>query len=200
MLANMPLEEEHSAGLTRMIAAYLANKDSSKSEQFLQKFQDNPIKYKRKFLQYGGTFETTMDELFPLFCPTREADWIPGWNAELLYTESGYAEEKALFRTPVSSHTGEGLWTITDLRPNELLEFLTYQDDLLTFCRLNVIDNGDGTITTTWNTTFTALSEKGNQKIDVMPGVGPRSAMLSHMITHYLTTGKTLPMPVGAHH
>ncbi len=200
ILNNMPSEEAHSAGLTRMVNAYLANKDSSKSQQLLQRFRDRELKYKRRFLEYGGTFETTMDQLFPLFCPTREADWIPGWDAELLYTESGYAEEKAIFRTPAGSFTGEGLWTITDLRPNQLLEFLFYQKDMLTFVRLTAAGNGDGTITATWNSTFTALSEKGNELIDTMPGAEPRSAALSHMINHYLKTGETLPMPAGAHH
>lgn len=200
MLDNMPATEVRAAGITKMINAYLANKDTSKSEHMLQRFQDSPVKYKRRFLQYGGTFETTMDTLFPLFCPTREADWIPGWDADLLYTESGYAEEKVIWRTPAGSFTGEGLWTITDLRPNELLEFVFYHEDLLTFVRLTAVDNGDGTITATWNSTFTALSEQGNQKIDAMPGAEPRSAGLSAMITHYLTTGETLPMPAGAHH
>ena len=185
MLENLPSDEERSASLSQNISKYLKQPDTSKSEALLKRFRDGP-QYKRRFFQYGGTFETTMDTLFPLFCPTREADWIPDWSAALIFTESGWAEEKAIFSTPEDSVFGKGLWTITEYRKNDLIEFCYLQEDLFTFVRLFAVDNNDGTVTATWNTTVTAVTEKGNSLIDSLPNNERRSAALSQLINQYL--------------
>ena len=72
--------------------------DTSKSERLVQNFLHNEPKYKRKIQELSGTFETTPENIFPLLCPAREADWIPGWDSELIYTKSGY-EAKRISKT-----------------------------------------------------------------------------------------------------
>ena len=37
--------------------------------------------------------------VFPLLCPVREAEWLPGWHAEVLHSASGLAELGCVFRT-----------------------------------------------------------------------------------------------------
>ena len=36
-------------------------------------------------------------EVFPLLCPVREHDWVEGWQAEVLHSESGVAELGCVF-------------------------------------------------------------------------------------------------------
>jgi len=71
-----------------------AKMNTTKSEKIVQIYRQNKTKYKRKVQILSGTWETTPEKLFPLFCPAREADWIPGWDCQLIYTESGYAEDR----------------------------------------------------------------------------------------------------------
>lgn len=39
------------------------------------------------------------DVFFPLLCPVREAEYLSDWEAEILYSKSGVAEEGCTFRT-----------------------------------------------------------------------------------------------------
>jgi hypothetical protein len=165
--------------------------DTTKSNQIVQRFQQSPFRSKRSVQRFSGTFETTVDALFPLFCPAREADWIPGWDAELVYTDSGYAEDNCIFRTDASSAAGDGLWVFTGFEANRFVEFVRVQEDLVTHARITVADNGDGTATATWNIVSTGLTEKGNAEVERM-STSSHSQPLVRMIEHYLKTGRTI--------
>lgn len=168
-------------------------RDRSKSDQIVQRFRQSTFKSKRKRVVFSGTWETTVEEFFPLLCPAREADWIPGWDCDLVYTESGYAEENCVFRTTESNSVGDGLWIFTGFQVNRYVDFVRMQDDLITRARITVDDNGDGTVTGTWNVLYTGLTERGNAEIAQMPQENPpQAAALSKMINHYLKKGKTI--------
>ncbi len=49
--------------------------------------------------QYTQTNPASPEKVFPLLCPVREADWIPGWRYALIYSESGVAELGCVFTT-----------------------------------------------------------------------------------------------------
>lgn len=171
--------------------------DTTKSDQIVQRFRQSPFKSKRNVQTFSGTFETTVEDLFSLFCPAREADWIPGWDCELVYTDSGYAEENCIFRTDESNSAGDGLWVFTGVEANRYVEFVRVQQDLVTHARITVDDNGDGTATATWNVISTGLTEKGNEQIEGMSAEA-HSGPLVKMIEHYLKTGKTIKRPALA--
>jgi hypothetical protein len=56
------------------------------------------------------------ETVFPLLCPVREADWVPGWRYRLIYSESGIAEYGCVFITPNEDGT-ETTWVVTDYDP-----------------------------------------------------------------------------------
>ncbi|NVM34220.1 MAG: hypothetical protein HWN81_01410 [Candidatus Lokiarchaeota archaeon] len=165
--------------------------DTSKSERLVQNFLQNEPKYKRKIQEFSGTFETTPENIFPLLCPTREADWIPGWDSELIYTKSGYAEDKCVFRTNKSNSAGEGLWTFTGFKLNEYIEFVRFQQDMLLHCKISLAQNEDGTTTATWKTITTALSEKGNKEIEKISDDKQHTPII-HVMDYYLKNGKMI--------
>jgi hypothetical protein len=37
--------------------------------------------------EYTQTNPATPDKVFPLLCPVREADWLPGWQYRLIYSD-----------------------------------------------------------------------------------------------------------------
>lgn len=168
-------------------------KDTSKSDQIVQRFRQSTFESKRKLIVFSGTWKTTVEELFPLFCPAREADWIPGWNCDLIYTDSGYAEDNCIFRTNESNAVGDGLWVFTGFQVNRYVDFIRVQKDLVTRARITVSDNDDGTVTATWNALHTGLTEKGNEEIDELSEENPpQASALVKMIDHYLEKGKTI--------
>ncbi len=53
-------------------------------------------------------------EVFPLLCPVLEAEWVPGWTAPLVLSESGVAELDCVFTTPdpATSPEAEAIWNV----------------------------------------------------------------------------------------
>jgi hypothetical protein len=169
------------------------SRDTSKSDRILQRFQQRSFKAKRKQLVFSGTWETTVEELFPLLCPVREADWIPGWDCELIYTDSGLAEDNCTFKTDKSNAVGEGLWIFIGYEVNQYIEFVRVQEDLTIRARITINDNKDGTVSATWNVLHTGLTKRGNEEIDKLPEKDPPQAgALAKMIDYYLKKGKTI--------
>lgn len=174
-----------------MVTVESEGRDTSKSDRIVQRFWQRGLKSKRKVQRFSVTLETTPEELFPLLCPAREADWIPGWDCELIYTDSGYAEENCVFKTDESNPFGEGLWVFTGFEANRYVEFVRLQKDLVTSARITVTDNGDGTVTATWHMISTGLTERGNKEVDKLSD-DAHSGPVTKMLGHYLKTGKTI--------
>ena len=149
--------------------------DVSRSDKIVEEFMAKEGPFDRKVLIFGREFNAPPEVVFPQFCPAREADWINGWTVDLIYTETGYAEPLAVFRTPASNVLGAGLWMLTTVEPNRLLEAVMFQQDhdVLEHMRLVVVDLGDGRTEVTWTITMTALSEKGNAVLDMVPDEEP---------------------------
>lgn len=166
--------------------------DTSRSERLVQDFLQHEPKYKRKIQEFSENFETTPETIFPLLCPAREADWIPGWNTELIFTESGYAEDKCVFRTDKSNSAGEGLWTFTGFTLNEYIEFVRFQRDVLRHCKIHLTQNEDGTTTATWKIISTALSEKGNKLLDNISTEERKRQPIFELIDYYLRNGEMI--------
>ena len=166
--------------------------DTKKSEKIVQEYLQREQKNKRNVQQFSGTWDTKPEKIFPLLCPAREADWIPGWDCQLLYTESGYAEDKCVFRTEKSNSAGDGLWTFTGFKENEYIEFIKINDDLLLHAKITLKDNKDGSTTGTWHITRTALTAKGNKEIEKIKDESNEHNPIEHMINHYLRKGKMI--------
>jgi hypothetical protein len=164
--------------------------DTKKSEKLVKSYFDRKIKYNRKVHKFAVDVKTTVEDFFPLLCPSREADWIPGWDCDLIYTSDGYAEDKCVFTTDASNSVGEGIWTFTEFKKNEFIAFVRFQEDILTHCKITVSNNQDGTINATWNVTQTALSEEGNRIISNLTEKSSHSAGLEKMLTNYLQNKK----------
>jgi hypothetical protein len=62
---------------------------------------------------FTQTNHAPLNEVFPLLCPVREAEWVPGWSYRLIFSNSCFAEEGCVFATPNDDGV-ETIWTITD--------------------------------------------------------------------------------------
>lgn len=55
---------------------------------------------RRVTYEFTPTNDAPPDRVFPLLCPVREAEWVPDWKYQLIYSQSGFAEEGCVFTTP----------------------------------------------------------------------------------------------------
>lgn len=166
--------------------------DTSRSDQIAADFLARGKPFQRKVQVFGREYSAPPDLLFKQLCPAREADWINGWTVDLIYTGTGYGEPLAVFRTPSSNTLGSGLWILSTVEPNRLLEAIMVHDghDLLDHTRIDVVDQGNGKTHVTWTITLTALSEKGNTMIDMVPDESP--AFVDEL-EYFLTQGALKP-------
>jgi hypothetical protein len=78
----------------------------------------------RRFVQHIAAPPAAV---FPLLCPEREKEWIPGWEARTIHSRSGLSEDGALFATPHAG--GETLWYTVTHRPDQEVRFVRLQPD-----------------------------------------------------------------------
>lgn len=79
------------------------------------------------------------DEVLPLLCPVREADWLDGWDPLAVWSRSGVAEPDCVFITPASGGaTHDAIWYVTRHEPGTgLVEMLKITPGV-TACRLAI--------------------------------------------------------------
>lgn len=74
--------------------------------------------------------------VFPLLCPVREADWVPGWDPRLVISASGVAERDCVFIT--TDGDSESVWFVTRHEPEAgFVEMIRIAPDV-TACRLTI--------------------------------------------------------------
>jgi hypothetical protein len=67
------------------------------------------------------------EAVFPLLCPVREKEWLPGWDARMIHSVSGLAEHGAVFETPHAA--GRTLWLVTEYDSPRRIAFARWQPD-----------------------------------------------------------------------
>ena len=150
-------------------------------------------KLKRKIQVCAQKFKVPREKVFHQLCPTRELDWINGWECDLVYTTTGYVEPDCIFRTSQDNALGEGLWLFTEYLPNEKVGIVRILGDYLAMhIRISLTDDGDGASTGTWHITYTALNNEGNQIIEAMPDESAEIQKAIQGLDFFLNTGELM--------
>jgi hypothetical protein len=134
------------------------------------------------------------ERVFPLLCPVREHDWLPGWQARIVFTESGFAEKGCVFTT-TGDQGNEAVWTVSRHEPGQgVVEFVVVVGGLyVTVLDIALHREADGT-RVEWQRTYTPLSEAGERAIaSITPeGFAAYLGRLEAQLDHYLATGEAL--------
>ena len=85
---------------------------------------------------YTQTLVASPDVVFPLLCPVREADWIPGWDPLLVLSSSGVAEPDCVFVTAASP--ADAIWYVTRHEPAAGYVEMIKVSPGVTACRLAI--------------------------------------------------------------
>ncbi len=138
--------------------------------------------------------------VFPLLCPVREAEWVPGWHYRLIYSESGVAEFGCIFVTPNESGT-ETTWMVTDYDPASFRIAYAWLNPGLVAAQIRIglsrTSRGQSAASHTHafiQHIFTGLSAEGNREVERYDQKWFQHKMQSWemAINHYLQTGKRI--------
>lgn len=98
--------------------------------------------------------------IFPLLCPTREYDWIPGWQCTLLYSESGFAEELCVF-TKINDIGSKETWICTRYEPNKAIQYTRFSEEMLGRLDITLLSEQSNNSRWHWQETLISLNEAG---------------------------------------
>jgi hypothetical protein len=103
--------------------------------------------------------------IFRLFCPIEEKNWVPGWECNLLYSETGIAEKNCVFST---KHTNmpESIWICSIYTPDIEVEYVRLiPEHFVTVINIKTLQLSDTTECAV-RYTHTALTEGGARYIE----------------------------------
>jgi hypothetical protein len=130
--------------------------------------------------EYTQTNAATPAEVFPLLCPVRETDWVPGWQYRMIHSRSG----------------SETIWMVTEYDPAGLRIAFVWVNPGLVAARIGIslVGNSQGTTNARIGYVYTGLSEAGNREVERynQDWFGHKMQSWEKAINHYLKTGKLL--------
>ena len=105
--------------------------------------------------------------VFPLLCPVREREWLEGWKADVVYSDSGVAEENAVF-TSENPLLGDAVYVVSRHQPPRgRIQFTVfYPGTCVQKLEIELQPVGEGGTRLDWSRLFTGLSPRGNALID----------------------------------
>ncbi|MCK4576041.1 hypothetical protein KAU34_06515 [candidate division WOR-3 bacterium] len=153
--------------------------------------------YKRMTESYVQSIDAETETVFSLLCPVREAEWLAGFNYELIYSESGFVEEGCVF---ITKHDGlkKTLWIVTKRDSDKKeIEFVFFVfDSIVTKLSIRVNAKNENTSNVSITYMHTALSEGGNRLLEgkTEENFTKRMKFWEKSMNHYIKTGKKLKL------
>jgi hypothetical protein len=147
--------------------------------------------------EYTQTNPATPEKVFPLLCPVREADWLPGWQYRLIYSDSGIAELGCVFTTPNAPNSSQAApgttWIVTDYDPADFRISYVWINPgrIITELRIQLTAAEPGTTHTHVRYRYTSLSPEGTRELETydQEWFEARLKNWETTINHYLRTG-----------
>lgn len=130
------------------------------------------------------------EKVFPQLCPIREYDWISYWKCDLLYSESGYAEQDCIFAT----EDPHEIWVTSRYEPNKLIEFIRVSGKWAIRYTITLTNADTETTTLKWKQVITGFNEEGNRYVESSSNdeFSKKIKGLENLLHHYLATGEML--------
>ncbi len=158
----------------------------------MSKFQGKRVTH-----EYTQNNVAPPEKVFPLLCPVREADWVPGWEYRLIYSETGVAELGCVFITP-NEDGSETTWVVTEYDPASFRIAFAWVNPGLVAAQIRIClsrsSESPGHTSALIRYTYTGLSSNGNQEVERYDQKWFQHKMQSWeaAINHYLRTGKRI--------
>ncbi len=141
------------------------------------------------------------EDLFPLLCPIRESEWMPGFSAQIIYSKSGFAELNCIFQTG-SKELNKTIWIIPIFEKNKFIEFIYHEKSskiVIIKLSLTAISEVQASLQVEYN--YTGLSEEGNNKLDKITEESFKNQINSWEVclNYYFENGTRIPDEPSLH-
>jgi len=153
------------------------------------------IKGERMVFKGKQNYSFPPEDVFPMLCPVREYEYIPQWECDIVYLDSGLAERGGVFTT--HSHregNQKDVWVISCYDTNRAIEFIRVNGMRSMVYQIELQGTETGGTVVSWEQVITGLTEEGNQHVQTLQQ-SDFTAMLSHwqeLLQHYLATGEAV--------
>ena len=124
-----------------------------------------PFRGRRATLRSRMRLDASPERIFPLLCPVREYDWIPTWSCDMIYSESGVAENDCVFATAFPEEGPRESWVVVRYEPPLAIEFVRSNADRVIRYAIRLRADG-GATDLDWSQIMTGLNETGNALVD----------------------------------
>lgn len=119
------------------------------------------------------TINASPERVFPLLCPVREREWLPGWTCRIVHSRSGVAEPGAVFTTVDAR--GETVWLISEHVAPRRVAFVRFEPDgVVVWCEIALSARGDGRSCVDITYTYTAVGDAGEAALAAQTEAGWR--------------------------
>ena len=158
---------------------------------------------KRIIINYQEDISADSAYIFSLLCPSERYKWIPGWSCEMIYSDSGKAEENAIFSEMISGlflfgdSDGKTTWYTSQRNDQEKKTTYIIMFDTHIAGRIDTscIHDGGSSCTYKWVYSLTALTDKGESLMD--DGIEEKAhnviSFIALCLKHFAETGTTIP-------
>jgi len=159
---------------------------------------NKPRRVKHSFTQ---SIKGTPAQVFPLLCPVREVDWIPGWTTDWVISNSGVAEQNCIFQTPPRPGAGgaASIWVITrhDADAFEVEMLKVTPEFTVGKLQISLSAQGKTGTNATIAYEFTSLGPLGDTYLEGFTAQWYEKFMQvwEGQMNHYLETGELIPTP-----
>ena len=155
----------------------------------------NIKKPNRKKHSYVQNLKAPPETVFPLLCPVREADWVPGWMPELVISHSGVCEQDCIFVTPpeLPSERQKAIWIVRKYYPDNWVLEMYKMTPEHTVSKLEISLTGSAENSTAAHISYeiTAIGTSGDKFVEEFTSEWYEGFMMEweKQMNHYLDTG-----------
>lgn len=155
---------------------------------------DRPKRIKHAYIQ---AIRAAPEQVFPLLCPVREYDWVPGWATDWVITTSGVAEQGCMFQTPPPAGAeSASIWVVTRHHP-ETFEVEMYKvtpGHTVGKLEITLMPNGSSGTHAQISYEFTSLGSPGDEFLRAFTAPWYEAFMQGWQdaMNHYFDTGELL--------
>ena len=143
--------------------------------------------------KYVMEIHAPAEKVFPLLCPVREYEWIPDWDCDVLFTESGVAEDLCVFNRENKSF-GKETWVCTRYEPPKLIHYTRFSQNKIVRLEIQWLGGDQQASKWEWKTVCISLDESGDKQIENYRKTDALKIAkgLEYMLEHFVTRGEML--------
>jgi hypothetical protein len=161
---------------------------------------EGKVNHKRAVRRHTILLEGKPEIIFPLLCPVREHEWIEPWKCDLIYSETGFAEQDCIFQTDFPHDGPRDTWVLSRYEKPTLVEFIRVNAIRAIRYTITLRQIEEGKTESEWRQVITGLNAEGDRFVSSLSDeeFKHRMEMLREMLNHYLTTGQMLKFSEGS--